>query len=61
MLGLGTTQTRFRRKYEDGSNCFNISEIVEGGSMGHGTTVPGEYDIDLVIYSRGNLRQNTSY
>ena len=23
--------------------------------MGHGTTVPGEFDIDLVIYSRGKL------
>ena len=38
-------------KYERDS--FNISEIVEGGSMGHGTTVPNEFDIDLVIYSRG--------
>jgi hypothetical protein len=23
--------------------------------MGHGTTVPGEFDIDLVIYSRGTF------
>ena len=23
--------------------------------MGHGTTVPNEFDIDLVIYSRGKL------
>ena len=32
---------------------FNISEIIKGGSLGHGTAVPGHYDIDLVIYSRG--------
>ena len=24
--------------------------------MGHGTTVPNEFDIDLVIYSRGKLQ-----
>ena len=45
-------QTQFRYQYDS----FNISEIVEGGSMGHGTTVPGEFDIDLVIYSRGKLQ-----
>ena len=32
---------------------FNISEIHKAGSLGHGTAVPGHYDIDLVIYSRG--------
>jgi hypothetical protein len=45
-------QTQFRYQYDS----FNISEIVEGGSMGHGTTVPNEFDIDLVIYSRGKLQ-----
>ena len=45
-------QTQFRYQY----NSFNISEIVEGGSMGHGTTVPNEFDIDLVIYSRGKIQ-----
>jgi hypothetical protein len=37
-------ETRFRN--------FNISEIVKAGSLGHGTVVPGHYDIDLVLYSR---------
>ena len=35
-------------------NGFNISEIIRGGSLGHGTTVFSSFDIDLVIYSRGN-------
>ena len=38
-------QTRFKG--------FNISEIIKAGSLGHGTAVPGHYNIDLVIYSRG--------
>ena len=42
---LDITQRGFQR--------FNISEIIKGGSLGHGTAVPGDYDIDLVIYSRG--------
>ena len=32
---------------------FNVSEIIEGGSLGHGTPVLTNYDIDLVLYSRG--------
>ena len=28
--------------------------------MGHGTTVPDEYDIDLVIYSRGKFNSYNS-
>ena len=32
---------------------ISCSEIIKGGSLGHGTAVPGHYDIDLVIYSRG--------
>ena len=31
------------------------SEIVVGGSLGHGTIVPGNFDVDLVILSRGTL------
>ena len=41
------TQTSFK--------SFNISDVIKGGSLGHGTVVPGHYDIDLVIYSRGML------
>ena len=33
---------------------FNISEVIKAGSLGDGTAVPGHYDLDLVIYSRGN-------
>ena len=32
---------------------FNVNDIIEGGSLGHGTAVLGHYDVDLVIYSRG--------
>jgi hypothetical protein len=32
---------------------MNVSEIVKGGSLGHGTAVPGKFDLDLVLYSRG--------
>jgi hypothetical protein len=34
---------------------FNVSEIIKAGSMGHGTAVPGHFDIDLVLYSRGKI------
>ncbi|XP_064392079.1 uncharacterized protein LOC135339747 isoform X1 [Halichondria panicea] len=30
---------------------IRVSEIVKAGSMGHGTIVPGSFDIDLVLYS----------
>ena len=33
---------------------LTINEIVKAGSMGHGTTVFGDFDVDLVIYSDGN-------
>ena len=36
---------------------FNISEIIKAGSLGHGTAVPGKYDIDLVIYSRSKCNE----
>ena len=29
------------------------TEIVKAGSLGQGTAIPGDYDLDLVIYSRG--------
>ncbi len=32
---------------------IRVSEIVKAGSMGHGTIVPGSFDIDLVLYSQG--------
>ena len=32
---------------------FDATEIIKAGSLGHGTVVPGEFDIDLVLYSRG--------
>ena len=28
-----------------------VSEVFKGGSLGHGTQVPQNYDIDLVLYS----------
>ena len=34
---------------------FKVNEIWKGGSLGHGTVVPGHYDIDLVLYSDGNM------
>lgn len=30
---------------------IDVSEVFKGGSMGQGTTVPYNYDIDLVLYS----------
>jgi len=32
-----------------------INEIFEGGSMGKGTTVLDDFDVDLVIYSSSML------
>jgi hypothetical protein len=37
---------------ENKFTAFNISEIIKAGSLGDGTAVPGDYDIDLVVYSR---------
>ena len=34
---------------------FNVSDIIKGGSLGHGTAVEGNYDLDLVLYSQGML------
>ena len=35
------------------SERFKVNKIIKGGSLGHGTAVPGHYDIDLVVYSEG--------
>ena len=45
--------TRSIIHFQENFEGFNISEIIKAGSMGHGTAVPGHFDIDLVIYSRG--------
>ena len=34
---------------------IGVNEIIKAGSLGHGTTVPGDFDLDLVIYSQGEL------
>ena len=34
---------------------LTISEVYKGGSIGKGTTVPGDFDVDLVIYTRCEL------
>ena len=31
---------------------IEVTEVFEGGSLGHGTTVEDHFDIDLVLYSR---------
>ena len=36
--------------FSDGSK---INEIIKAGSLGHGTAVFGDFDVDLVIYSDG--------
>lgn len=28
-----------------------VSEVIKAGSLGHGTAVPGHYDLDIVVYS----------
>ena len=43
-----------QREFQQTAKGFNISEIVQGGSLGYGTAVPENHDIDLVLYSRGN-------
>ena len=34
---------------------IEVTEVFKGGSIGQGTTVPAQYDIDLVLYSRSKL------
>lgn len=31
---------------------FNVSDVITAGSLGHGTAIPGNFDLDLVLYSR---------
>ncbi|XP_065890980.1 2'-5'-oligoadenylate synthase 2-like [Dysidea avara] len=40
-----------RRRHGGIIQHLTINEVFEGGSMGKGTTVPGDFDVDLVIYS----------
>jgi hypothetical protein len=47
--------------FQENFEGFNISDIIEAGSMGHGTAVPGHFDIDLVIYSRGKTNLYALY
>ena len=35
---------------------MNISEIIKGGSLGHGTALADESNLDLVVYSRNDWR-----
>ena len=32
---------------------FSVFDIIKAGSLGHGTSVEGNYDLDLVVYSSG--------
>ena len=32
---------------------IRVTEVVKGGSLGQGTAVPGNFDLDLVLYSQG--------
>ena len=36
-----------------------MSEVIKAGSLGDGTAVPGDYDIDLVVYSRSKYSTYT--
>ena len=37
-----------------------VTEVLKGGSLGHGTTVPGEFDVDLVLLSEGRYSRAIS-
>ena len=37
---------------------ISIGEVIKGGSLGHGTAVPGDFDLDIVIYSPGKILQD---
>ena len=37
-------------------SAFKINEIIKGGSLDHGTAVFGDFDVDMVIYSDGKIR-----
>ena len=40
---------------------FKVNEIVKVGSLGHGTSVPGHFDIDLIIYSGGKYNAGRGF
>ena len=39
--------------FQQNFSAFNIHNIIKAGSLGHGTGVFGNFDVDLVIYSDG--------
>ena len=36
-----------------GAVGIQVTEVFVGGSVGQGTAVPRQYDVDIVLYSRG--------
>ena len=32
---------------------IKVNEVLQGGALGLGTTLPGRFDVDLIIYSEG--------
>ena len=42
----------------EGGGGMTVSEVIKAGSLGHGTAVNGEYDLDLVIYSDSKIRMH---
>lgn len=38
-------------KLQHGQFGLTVNEIIKAGSLGHGTAVPGDFDLDLVIYT----------
>ena len=32
---------------------LRVTEIVKAGSLGQGTAIPGDFDLDVVLYSQG--------
>lgn len=49
---------------EGGTGGLVVAEVIKAGSLGHGTAVPGHYDLDIVVYSeskRGGRKQSASY
>lgn len=43
--------------YTQDNQPISIGEVIKGGSLGHGTAVPGDFDLDLVIYSAGKAEK----
>lgn len=36
---------------------MKCNEPIKAGSLGHGTAVPGHYDLDIVVYSEGKQKK----